>query len=154
MIAAKMRLLRSQGLCDIAIVDYMQKLRLYYRRGSTTNDALADSGEVLKTGAEQMGIPIMAGSQVNRKSADADRITSDHLRGSGELPEKSNGLITLNRELLDGSRELPDGSILPAGSRSPETDARVDKNTGGSTGDTKLWFVGSRYKFADVQYGD
>jgi len=151
-ITAKMRQLHSKGLCDIAIVDYLQKERLYMPRGFTMNDALADAAEVHKNGAEQMGIPVMIGSQVNRKAMDADRITSDHLRGSGEAPEKSNINITLNRELNDTQRADEDGTVYPAGSRSPVTSARVDKNTGGSTGDCTLWFEGPRFLFKDIQY--
>lgn len=153
-ITAKMRQLRAKGLCDVGIIDYLQKERLWYRKGATTNDALADAVEVHKTGAEQMGIPIVLGSQVNRRAVDADRVTSDHLRGTGEAPEKANLNITLNRPLLDYLKELSDGTVIPTGSRSPETDVRVDKNTGGGTGDCKLWFIGKQYAFTDVRYNE
>lgn len=151
-VATKARQLYSKGLCDALVVDYLQKLRLYRPRGTTTNDALADAAEVLKNTAEQLAIPCMMGSQVNRRSEDATRVTGDHLRGSGEVPEKANVAITLRRDVLPTDQMCADGTVYQAGSRSPEMDVRIDKNTLGPTGDCALMINGSRFLITDVSY--
>ena len=138
-ISAKARQLHAKGLCDVFIGDYLQKERLWIRKGGTENNGLADAVEVHKNCCEQLGIAGVLGSQVNRKAREAFRITEEHVRGSGEIGEKANIVITLHREIMPVT-----------GERSPLIEARVDKNTMGKTGDTKLAIRGERFQITDV----
>jgi replicative DNA helicase len=140
-IATKARQLHAKDLCDVSIVDYLQKLRLYRPRGATEENGLSDAAEVLKNTGEQLGNAWMIGSQVNRKADGALRIRGSHIRGSGGVPAKGNITITLNRDLDSETGEL---SSLMA--------VRVDKNTMGPTGDTQLAIKGERFLITDVQY--
>ncbi len=147
-IAAKARELHAKGLCDVLVGDYLQKMRLYMPRGFNKQDGLADAAEVLKNCCEQLGIAGMVGSQVNRRAEDAARITSAHLRGSGEVGEKSNIVVTLHREILPAPIN---GGRYQAGDRSPQLDVRVDKNTMGPTGDCQLAINGERFTITELQ---
>lgn len=151
------RRMKRRGLCDLAIIDYLQKLRLYYRKGWTNELALADVGEVIKISSETLGVPYILGSQMNRQSKEEKRRTAGGIRGTGQIEEKSNLAITLNRAILDDDFIDGNGEIVAReGERHPVTDVRVDKNTFGPTGDTNLWMQGSRFTFYDVdkQYLD
>lgn len=147
-VAAKMRELNAKGLCDIAIVDYLQKLNLWMPRGYNKNDALADAMEVLKICCEQLGIGSLVGSQVNKKAEEAGRVTAAHVRGTGEADEKANITMVLTREILLAS--MNDGEY-PAGERSPIMDVRIDKNTFGPTGETKLFIQGKYYTVSEIR---
>ena len=76
---------------DVVIVDYLQKLALSRRKGENKADAIGNSIEGQKNGAEQMGIPWLLGSQLSYEG---------HLRGSKEIEDKSNVVMFLERPLL------------------------------------------------------
>jgi replicative DNA helicase len=138
-IATKARQLHAKGLCDVGIVDYLQKLRLYRPGGSSEEHGLSDATEVLKNTAEQLGNGWMMGSQVNRKADGALRVRGSHIRGSGSVPAKGNITVTLAREIDQETGDL-----------SPVISARVDKNTMGPTGDTQLAIRGEKFQITDV----
>jgi replicative DNA helicase len=150
-VAAKARQLSAKGLCDVGIVDYLQKLYLVHRRGQNKADAIGDAVEVLKVLAEQLGIPMLLASQFNRAALSAGRKTGDFIRGSGEPHEKANVVITLDREILDAPICDEVGRIVAeVGQRSPVVQVRVDKNTLGPTGDTQLMMNPERFLILDV----
>lgn len=146
-ITAKARELHAKGLCDVLVLDYFQKLRLWRPRGSSLNDGLADAGEVVKNCLEQLGIAGMGGSQTNRRADDAARVTASHIRGSGELDEKGNLTITLNRDILLADMN---GGQYKAGERSPILNVRIDKNTMGPTGECRLAIRGERFVITEL----
>jgi len=147
-ITAKARELHAKGLCDVIVIDYLQKMRLYSPHGYTKNDGLADATEVLKICTEQLGIGAMAGSQTNRRADDAMRVTAAHIRGSGEVDEKANITITLDRDILGVSIN---GGKYKAGERSPVLDVRIDKNTMGPTGECQLAIQGERFLITELE---
>lgn len=147
-VAARARELNAKGLCDVMIVDYLQKLRLYMPRGYNKNDALADAMEVIKNGCEQMGIGALVGSQVNKKAEEAGRVTAAHVRGTGEADEKANITMVLTREILVAP--MNDGEY-PAGEKSPIMGVRIDKNTFGPTGDAELFIKGLYYLVTELK---
>jgi replicative DNA helicase len=150
-VAAKARQLAAKGLCDVGIVDYLQKLYLMRRRGQNKADDLGDAVEMLKVLAEQLGIPVLLASQFNRGSRGAARKTGDFIRGSGEPHEKANVVITLDREILDAPIYDEAGhKVAEIGQRSPVVQVRVDKNTLGPTGDTQLMMNPERFLILDV----
>lgn len=146
-IANQSRLLKDKGLCDIAIIDYFQKMRLQYVAGNNTAQARGQQAETIKICSEQLGIPFVVASQFSRKSNERNRKTAADIRDTGELEEKSNIVITLDREILE--EDLPNAK---AGERNPIANGRVDKNTMGKTGDFQLYYDGARFQFTDVFY--
>jgi len=144
------RMMQRKGLCHLAIIDYLQKINLFYRKGGSDEAALADVGEVVKNSAETLGIPYLLGSQMNRASKAEQRRTAIGIRGSGQIEEKSNLVITLSRPILDADYVYNGQVVAIEGERSPITDVRVDKNTSGPTGDTKLYFLAKRFRFGDL----
>lgn len=154
-VVQKARQLRGRGQCDVMIVDYLQKLRLGYRSGQNKADALGNAIEGTKNGLEQMGIPGLIGSQFNRQARGQGRKTGGLIRGSGEVEEKSNVVLTLDREILDNDMHGPAGNVIAkVGERSPVVKVRVDKNTAGPTGDCELVMNGARFMMLDKQEGE
>jgi len=97
-----------------------------------------------------LSIPYFMGSQMNRASKKEARRTAVGIRGTGQIEEKSNLVITLDREILN--QELRGfGDVYEEGERSPITKLRIDKNTFGKTGDTMLVMVPKEFKFVDAQ---
>jgi replicative DNA helicase len=151
-IVQKARQLRARGMCDVLVVDYLQKLRLGYRNGQNKADAVGNAVEGIKNGLEQMGIPGVIGSQFNRQAKHQQRKTAALIRSSGEVEEKANVVITLDREILDADLFNSAGMPIAAGGdRSPVTKVRIDKNTAGPTGDCELVMNGARFMMLDKE---
>lgn len=100
-IVSKTRELRDAGRCDLAVVDYLQKIALADRRGWNKAALIGDTVEALKTAGEELRIPVLLGSQLSR--AGQDRPHLNHLRDSGEIEEKANYCTFIWRERLVGN---------------------------------------------------
>lgn len=150
-VAAERARLQAKGLCDVALVDYLQKLTLPRTRGQNKSDDIGDAVEQLKIDAERAGVPYMVASQFNRAAEGAERKTGAYIRGSGEPYEKANLALTLDRQILSGTETDGMGRITGmAGDLSGEVKGRVDKNTGGPTGDLRLWLDARRFLLTDL----
>lgn len=103
-IVQTMRDLHAVGGCDLAIVDYLQKLDLGDKSWNRA-DLLGNAVETIKTAGEQLRIPVLLGSQLNRAGYHASRPGLEHLRGSGEIAEKANYCAFVYRDKV-GEREL------------------------------------------------
>jgi replicative DNA helicase len=137
-IAADMQRLYAQGACDVAVVDYLQKLRLPDSKGLNSAMMIGQQAETLKVAAERLGVPVVLGSQVSRANrADHRRPTEGDIRNSGEVAERSNQVVVLHRPT---PREEQD-----KGASTEVIEAYVDKNTSGETGKATLVHVFGRY---------
>jgi len=135
------RQMNGRGLADVVIVDYLQKLALGQRRGENKADALGNSIEGQKNGAEQLGIPWLLGSQLSYEG---------HLRGSKEIEDKSNVVMFLERPLLTVPAHDEAGRVVAnIGQRTPQTTVHVTKNTAGPTGDAELVMNAARFLMLD-----
>lgn len=84
--------------CQLAIVDYLQKIRESSFRGSRV-DELAEISAELRQLASDLKIPIMALAQINReaeKSADK-RPSISEIRGSGDIEQDASTILLLYR---------------------------------------------------------
>jgi replicative DNA helicase len=152
-LAAKAKNMARQGKANIVIVDYLQKAPLKeHVRGMTTAQMRGADAETLKSMAEREKVPVMAGSQVNRAGAKAATVTRAGIRDSGEIDEKSNLVLTMDREILKAQKFFG-GRIYEKGSYSPEVVMRVDKQTLGGTGERKLLMNPARFTIADIDQG-
>lgn len=145
-VAADMTRLHARGECDLAIVDYVQKIPLPNREG-TTSMKIGQNAEVLKTCAEQLGIPVVLPSQVNRsfKGRGNARPTIADIRESGEIEEKANQILVLHRpnERQAGRPEDLFGTV-------EKIEVYIEKNTGGATGHVDIAHVMGQYLYASI----
>jgi replicative DNA helicase len=143
-ISADWRAFITRHRVDIVIIDYLHKVYFDVVKGRSDEMHLASIVETFKTTAEQTGIPIMLGCQINReeiKSKHEQKITLNHLRGSGQVAEKSNVVLGIwNEPLMTGSWK--DGNNVVS--------VYVLKNTPGQLGTAHLVWIPSRLKFRDV----
>lgn len=141
-IAADIQRLVIEGSCEVAIVDYLQKIALPNRAGLNAAMLYGQIAETLKTVAEVCGIPLVLGSQVSRdfKARDDKRPRMEDIRNSGEIEEKANQIVVLHRPEARTASALQTEPIL----------AFVEKNTMGDTGECELVHVLGRFLLASV----
>lgn len=147
-IANYIRMLYNKGICDIFLGDYFQKMKKQWRKGQNEASAYGDTAEIFKNVCEQLGICGLLGSQMNRYSKQELRRTASGIRGSGELEEKANVVITLDRKILT-QEYFFNSKTYQEGERSPIMKIRVDKNTAGPTGDAELVMIAERFLITD-----
>lgn len=142
--------LHDRGQCDALIVDYLQKMRRDYSRGLNPAQALGWSIELLKNCGEDLGLPVVLPAQLNVTGKKEKIKTGVNVRDTGELEDKANLVITLDRPLLLVDVLDDQGKVVAkAGQRSPIVRGRVDKNTFGACGPFKMMFLGERFLFTD-----
>ena len=152
-IASDMTRLHARGECDLAIVDYLGKIRKPEGAFRGRNEASVIGGqlEVVKNCAENLGIPVVMGSQVNRertKRLDKRPQLSD-LRGSGEIEERANLVIMLHRKWdRRAEQKQPEhGAMEPI-------EVFVDKNTQGAVGSMTLYHRQGHFQFVAMAKGE
>ena len=145
--AARQR--RHAGECDVLIVDYFNKIALEIPPGANITTARGLAVEALKNFAERAAIPVVMLAQLSKDGKQQERKTAVFIRDTGEIEDKSNLVITLNRPLLDNALQFGNHTIA-AGKHSPHTKVRVDKQTMGDTGEIDLIFVGERFMFVQA----
>ena len=133
-VAALDKLHRCDPL-DAAIVDYLTIIPFEPNRHEmNVAQATAHQVGLLKTFADQSGIPILLLSQLNRGFTVGNR-RADRLRNSGETLEKASVVITFDRPVLP---ETKGGDGVK---RHTVALVSVEKNTDGATGACRLVFV-------------
>lgn len=100
-IAARCRALkRRAGGLDLVVIDYLQIMNLMIDRGENMASAVARTSAALKRLAKEMGIPVIALSQLSRKCEERDNkrpILSD-LRDSGAIEQDADIVIFVYRD--------------------------------------------------------
>lgn len=143
-IAADIMRLHAQGRCELAVIDYLQKVSMPDRRGYSPSKLIGLQVEAFKNTAEQIGIPIVLGSQVSRyfKMTANKRPTMDDLRDSGEIEEKANIVLMLhNPTPREDRRDDQKTEVI---------ELHVEKNTDGPLGMTQLVHVKGRFLLGDM----
>jgi replicative DNA helicase len=116
----------------LAIVDYIQLVDGRTRRDQSREQEVAEVALVLKTLAGQLGLSIVAGSQVN----DAGEV-----RESRAIEQHADALIVLDRaDVGDALNPLPVRTI----------EMQIRKNRHGAIGRLQLGFCPSKASFAEV----
>jgi len=138
-----LRGLISEGLCDIVMVDYLEKcapsqrqLKMY---GSNHFQREADNVEQIKNFAEATETPVVMLAQMSKagKQTNFGDLDRTKLRGAGEKTEKANLVAILHREKVDGDY-------------SNVVNVMIDKNTLGATGVFNQMMIPERFKVADM----
>lgn len=136
---AEIRALANDGLCEVFIVDYLEKASATARQlkqyGTQIYEREADDVEQIKSFSEAAGIPVVILSQLNKvgKGASFETLDRTAIRGSGAKTEKANVVALLYRD-------------------SPESElvrVRLDKNTMGPPGTLEQWMDAPRFRVLD-----
>lgn len=152
------RQLAAKGRCDVVIVDYLQKAFLPQKtQGLTPAQVRGQQVEALKSVGEQLGIPTVLASQLNRSSRQHWRKTRFSIRDTGEADERANVVLLLDREVLEAGMEVEyafEEDVMASvtagqGEMSLVMKVRTDKNTLGATGDDELLIDPTRFWIMD-----
>ena len=105
-LASIRHLKRKEGISG-AVVDYLQLLSLSQRSGSTDEQALAEYARQLKNIAKELGIWVIALSQLNRDKLNPVP-TNNRLRGSGQILEAADVVMLLYRPEVYNKDRYPE----------------------------------------------
>ncbi|MFJ8443988.1 replicative DNA helicase [Kitasatospora griseola] len=145
-IAARCRKIKQRRGLDLVIVDYLQLLQGAGRRAENRQQEVSDMSRNLKLLAKQLGVPVIALSQLNRgpeQRADKRPMLSD-LRESGSIEQDADVVILLHRE----------DSYEKATPRAGEADLIVAKHRNGPTATITTAFQGHYSRFVDMARDD
>jgi replicative DNA helicase len=140
---AELRKLRAEGVCDVVVVDYLEKASTSNRQlkifGTSIFAREADNVEQLKNFAETTGTPVLMIAQMNKsgKALDFKDLDRGAMRGAGEKSEKANLVVLLNREHTE------DGY-------SNTVNVMIDKQTMGPTGSLRQYMRPEFFQVADI----
>jgi len=140
---AELHRLYQEGLCDVVVLDYLEKIAASSRQlklyGSNIYQREADNVEQLKIFAESTGIPVIMIAQMKKdsKGKSIDNLDRTGMRGAGEKSDRANLVVMAKRE------RVPEGY-------SKELDVLVDKNTMGGTGTFKQIMQPQYFRITDI----
>lgn len=141
----QLRALKAEGLCDVVVLDYLEKNAASRRQlqlfGKDLNQREADNVEQIKNFAESTETPTLMLTQFAKagKNASFDSIDRTDIRGAGEKTERANIVILMHREkVADGYSNM--------------VNVRVDKNTVGSTGTFQQMMEPEYFRLGDVDF--
>lgn len=136
-IRARARSLSRRAKVGLVVVDYLQLMAGDNRR--PRHELVAEFSRSLKLLAKELGIPVVALSQLNRQSEQrADKMPSlADLRESGALEQDADVVMLLHRDM----------------DKSPDAvSVAVAKNRHGSTGVARLGFEGHRMRMVEPRW--
>lgn len=140
---AELRRLNAEGLCDVVVVDYLEKAAASKRQiqlfGNNLYAREADNVELLKSFAEIAEVPVVMVAQMSKagKSASFNNMDRTGMRGAGEKSEKANLVVMLHREHENGAY-------------SPIVKVLIDKQTMGPTASFEQIMRPAYFQVADL----
>lgn len=130
-----------EGL-ELMFVDYLQLVRPY-RKGRTREEEVAEISRGLKALAGELGIPVIAVSQLNRKLEERPdkRPKLSDLRESGALEQDADLVLFLYRDDVyrDDSPDAGKAEVI------------IGKNRNGRTGTVKLAYQAECLRFENLE---
>lgn len=139
---AELRRLHNEGLCDVVVLDYLEKAQPSKRQASLHMDWYqreADNVEQLKTFAEASDIPVLMVAQMSKagKGQSADNVDRNAMTGAADKSNRSNLVVLLKRA------RSGDGY-------SNTVDVIIDKNTMGPTGSFTQYMQPEYFRIGDI----
>jgi replicative DNA helicase len=146
-ITNKARLLKKQGKCKMAIIDYLQLITPNLKTGRSREQEVSEISRLLKVNAKELKIPFVVLCQMNRdiESEKREPRLSD-LRESGSIEQDADIVMFINRinELRDKkTNDLIDENII---------ELIIRKHRGGKTGKVMIKHNESMTSFYDFDY--
>ncbi|MGP0594203.1 replicative DNA helicase [Nitrospira sp. T9] len=134
------RLLKMKNGVDVLILDYLQLLSLD-ERGTNRNEALGKVSRELKILAKELGICVVALSQLNRKCEERDdkRPRLSDLRDSGSLEQDADLVLMVYRDEV----------YNPESAYKGKGEILIRKHRNGPTGELIVEWIGSNSAFKD-----
>jgi replicative DNA helicase len=141
---SRCRRMQSQHGLGLVIVDYLQLMRGLGKTGgfSSREQEIAEISRGLKAMAKELGIPVIAASQLSRdiERREKKRPQLSDLRESGAIEQDADMVIFIHRD--KDNPELQN-----------EAELIIGKHRSGNTGDIKLSWQGQFTTFKDFAYG-
>jgi len=140
---AELRKLKSDGLCDVVVLDYLEKTQASRRQlqmfGTNGFQRETDDVNQLKDFAESSETPVLMLAQLSKagKRSDFENMDRTGIRGAGEKSERANLVVMLYRERVEGRY-------------ANEVDVQIDKQTMGPTGAFRQYMRPEYYQVADI----
>ena len=138
------RAVRKHGV-GLAIIDYIQLIKLVIRKGASMSEGVGEVSRILKVISKELNIPILALSQLNRnlESRTDKRPMPSDLRDSGSLEQDADVIVFIYRDEM----------YNPEGEDRGTAEIIIPKNRAGQTGMVKLRWDGSKQRFSEL-YAD
>lgn len=143
-VRSKCRILARKGV-QIIFIDFLQLIK---GEGRSKHEEIGNITKVLKQVSKELGIPIVALSQLSRKVEDRQdkRPNLADLRESGSIEEDADCVLFLYRPEYYGITKYPDGE-----STSGVAEIIVAKNKDGRTGSKKHIFQEEIMRFVNME---
>lgn len=144
-IAAMGRRMKRRGGLGLIVVDYLQLIDDERGRGESRHEGVARISRRLKATARELGVPVLALSQLNRQSEQREglRPRLADLRESGQIEQDADAVLLLHRpDFYDPNDQPGIAEVI------------VAKNRNGPTGATRLVFLKSFTRFESLQFGE
>jgi replicative DNA helicase len=141
-IRAKCRRLAKLVGLEMIVIDYIQ-LMTSGKKVESRQQEVSEFSRALKLLAKELGVPVIAISQLNRNSEKSENKKPElsHLRESGSLEQDADVVVLLHREDI-GNKEHE---------RAGEAQLIVAKQRNGPTGTIVVNFLGQFSKFEDMK---
>ena len=141
-IRAKCLKLKRENKLDLVVIDYLQLVNVLNFKGNRVEE-VGRISRALKNMARELEVPVLALSQLSRKSEDDGRPRLSHLRESGSIEQDADIVMFLHRE-----QAKPDEENRP--SRNHRTEVIVAKNRQGQTDSFNLMFIANKSSFSSI----
>ena len=144
---AELRKLHAEGLCDVAVIDYLEKVAPSPRQlkmfGANLWQREGDNIEQLKVFSESAEIPVVMVAQMNKagKGTAYGQMDRNDMAGSADKSNKANLVVLLKRDRDE------------TGNYSNTVHVQVDKNTMGATGAFDQYMQPEYFRLADIYQG-
>lgn len=142
-IFGKARVMKRKEKCGLLIIDYLQLITPV--SGQNREQEVSQISRSLKLGAKELGLPVIALSQQNRRGG-ADLST---LRDSGAIEQDADIVIFIERNGEDGDIKMVDENRNPVGNL---MHLNIKKNRHGETGTVHITHNSSFTAFYDFNY--
>ncbi len=142
------RLKAREGSLDLIMIDYIQLMNSGTSKlsgGENRQQEIASITRDLKIMAKELGVPVIALSQLRRMQTKEPQLSD--LRESGAIEQDADIVMFINRQDETAtSQELASGAIARGA-----TQLHIAKHRNGETGRINLRFIGECTKFVDVE---
>jgi replicative DNA helicase len=141
-IRAKCRRLAKRVGLEMIVIDYIQ-LMTSGKKVESRQQEVSEFSRALKLLAKELGVPVIAISQLNRNSERSENKKPElsHLRESGSLEQDADVVVLLHRDDIAKKEEERDGLA----------ELIVAKQRNGPTGPVVVNFLGQFSKFEDLK---
>lgn len=143
---AKAKRMKVEHGIDLIVIDYLQLMTIDVGRNENRQQEISNISRGLKGLAKELNIPVLALSQLSRKSEERSnkRPMLSDLRESGAIEQDADVAMLLYRDDYY-DQESPEANII---------EVIIAKHRNGPTGTVKLFFEKSYTSFSDLEYNN